>query len=181
MASLDQPRATSLYPQEAHASGGGAGQGHREAGLLMIACFKLFKTAFFLLVGMGVLHLMHRNLSEVILQAAAHLHLDPDGQFVGLLLVHAHLVSGHQLRMAGWLSILYACIAAVEGTGLLLRKTWAEYMTLGLTLAALPWEVVELIRHTGWMRLGLLVVNLLVVVYLLWFLRRHRSMFANAS
>ena len=180
MAPPGNPQVQAAQPAVPYAGGADQPQRSRETGLLLIACFKLFKTVFFLLVGLGVLHLIHRDLSEVILHAASYLHLDADGQIVGLLLLHAHLISGHQLRVAGVLSILYACVAAVEGTGLLLQKTWAEYLTLGLTLAALPWEVVEIVRHTTWLRFGLLAVNLLVVMYLVWFLRRSRSAWSHS-
>jgi uncharacterized membrane protein (DUF2068 family) len=54
----------------------------------------------------------------------------------------------------------------VEGIGLYLEKTWAEYLTLGITASFLPWEVFEIFRKLTVIRVSLLTVNVLVFVYL---------------
>ena len=61
-----------------------------------------------------------------------------------------------------------------SAAGLLMEKEWAEYLTLGLTVAFLPWELYELARHPDWFRLGLLLINLAVLWYLVWLLRRKK-------
>jgi uncharacterized membrane protein (DUF2068 family) len=161
-------------PPDAAGEGAQAGQRHhRERGLLLIALFKLGKAIFFFLVGLGALHLIHRNLGDLTMHIASWLHFDPEGKFVDMLEDRADLVSGHQLRQVGGLSILYSAVALTEGYGLIREKVWAEYLTLTLTLCALPWEIFELVRRANWSRWSLLVTNLLVVVYLLWLLRRN--------
>jgi uncharacterized membrane protein (DUF2068 family) len=57
---------------------------------------------------------------------------------------------------------------------LVLEKVWAEYLTVGVTMAFLPWEIYEIARRLDWLRVGLLVVNLVVLAYLVWWLRRNR-------
>ena len=143
-------------------------------GLLVIGVFKLSKTMFFLAVGIGALHLIHSNLGELLLRTTQVLHLDPEWHFVEVLQDKVDLVTGHQLRDAALLSCGYALVCLVEGVGLLMQQTWAEYLTLILTTAALPWELFELVRHATPMRGGLLIVNLAVLAYLLWFIRWHR-------
>jgi len=59
--------------------------------------------------------------------------------------------------------------------GLFLEKVWAEYLTLSLTVMFLPWELYELLRRPDWIRLGLLLINLLVLAYLLWILDRKKK------
>jgi uncharacterized membrane protein (DUF2068 family) len=54
----------------------------------------------------------------------------------------------------------------VEGIGLYLEKTWAEYLTLGITASFLPWEVFEIFRKLTVIRVSLLTVNVLVFLYL---------------
>jgi len=39
----------------------------------------------------------------------------------------------------------------------------------------LPWELYELARHPNWFRLSLLVINLVVLGYLVWLLRRKKT------
>ena len=79
------------------------------------------------------------------------------------------LISGHQLRQVSLLTCGYALLSLVEGTGLVLEKTWAEYLTLTLTICFLPWEVFELIRDATPARWSVLITNMLVLAYLLWF------------
>ena len=55
----------------------------------------------------------------------------------------------------------------------MLEKRWAEYFTVTLTSLALPLECYELYKEFTPLRVGLLIVNLLVVVYLVWLLRRQ--------
>jgi uncharacterized membrane protein (DUF2068 family) len=55
-----------------------------------------------------------------------------------------------------------------------LEKAWAEYLTVGATVSFLPWEVYEIARRSDWVRVGLLVVNLVVLAYLVWWLKRNR-------
>ena len=55
-----------------------------------------------------------------------------------------------------------------------MEKVWAEYLTVGVTASFLPWEMYEIVRRLDWLRVGLLVVNLVVLAYLLWWLRRNR-------
>jgi uncharacterized membrane protein (DUF2068 family) len=43
-----------------------------------------------------------------------------------------------------------------------------------VTTAFLPWELYEIVRRPDWIRVCLLVVNLIVLAYLLWWLRRNR-------
>jgi uncharacterized membrane protein (DUF2068 family) len=46
-------------------------------------------------------------------------------------------------------------------------------LTVAVTISFLPWEVYEIIRRLDWLRVGLLVTNLIVLAYLLWWLRRN--------
>jgi uncharacterized membrane protein (DUF2068 family) len=103
------------------------------------------------------------------------LHRDPDGRFAAMLMDKADLIGGHQLRQGALLSFLYAGLCVVEGTGLMLHKGWAEYFTLILTAGAMPVETFELWERFEWYKVGLLAINVLVLAYLLWVLKRKRE------
>jgi uncharacterized membrane protein (DUF2068 family) len=148
--------------------------GKRERGLLLVGLFKLSKAIFFTALGAGALHLVHRNIGDLVMRIVDALPVDPEGRLVSLLMDKADLIDTRHLRQAGVLSCLYAVVCVVEGTGLMLEKTWAEYFTTFLTAAALPWEIYELFAHFSGFRVGLLLVNLGVLGYLLWFLKRKR-------
>ncbi|MFC6646930.1 DUF2127 domain-containing protein [Granulicella cerasi] len=159
-----EPVATPTHP----------GVDHHDRGLLLVALFKLAKALFFVGVGVGALHLVHRDVGEVAMRVASLFRLDTEGPVVRFMLDRADLISGHQLRRTALFSILYAGVCLVEGFGLYKEKTWAEYFTITLTVLALPWEFFELFRDPTAFRAGLLALNLLVLGYLLFVLRRMR-------
>ncbi len=66
-------------------------------------------------------------------------------------------------------------MCVVEGVGLLMRKVWAEYFTVVLTVLALPYECYELWREVTSLKMSLLGLNLVVLAYLVWVLRRKRG------
>jgi uncharacterized membrane protein (DUF2068 family) len=143
-------------------------------GLVLVALFKLSKAIFFGAMGVGALHLLHRNLGDLVLRLVSVLPFDPEGHFVSLLMDRADLIGNHELRQVGLFSLLYACVCIVEGTGLYLERVWAEYFTIALTILALPWDLWELYREFTLFRLALLILNLAVLAYLVWLIRRVR-------
>ncbi len=103
------------------------------------------------------------------------LRIDPERRFVGIMMAHAGLIDSHEMRRAGILSFLYAAVCVVEGTGLMLEKRWAEYFTVILTASGLPWESYELMERFSPYKVALLVINLVVLLYLLWILKKRRE------
>jgi uncharacterized membrane protein (DUF2068 family) len=146
-----------------------------ERGLWIVGLFKLSKAIFFSAVGAGALHMVHRNIGDVVMRLVEVTRIDPESHFVGLVMDRADLIGHHQLRQAGILAFLYAALCVVEGTGLMLRKSWAEYFTVALTAAFLPWESYELIARFAAYKILFLVVNIVVLLYLLWVLKRKRE------
>ena len=151
---------------------GGETHAVHDGGLLMIGIFKLGKALFFFCVGMGAIHLLHKDLGDEAMRLAIALRFDPESRFTALLLDKVDLIDARHLREIGLATILYSGLALTEGIGLLLEKTWAEYLTLFLTISFLPWELFELARRPSWFRFGLLLINLAVLWYLVWLLRR---------
>ena len=146
--------------------------GHHDRGLWLIGIFKLAKSLFFFCLGIGAFHLMHKDLSDEALRLAHALRFDPESRFTALLLDKVDLIDARRLREISFATFSYSALALTEGVGLLLEKVWAEYLTLVLTVSFLPWEIYELARRPSWFRLSLLLINLAVLWYLLWLLRR---------
>jgi uncharacterized membrane protein (DUF2068 family) len=147
---------------------------HHDRGLLTIGLFKVLESVFFFLVGVGAIHFIHRDLADAALRLAGRLRVDPDGRVVSFVLDRLDAVTAHRLKQIGAATFFYAGLRVTEGVGLVLEKVWAEYLTLGVTMAFLPWELYEIVRHLDWIRVGLLGVNLIVLAYLVWWLRRFR-------
>ena len=88
---------------------------------------------------------------------------------------HIDTITAHRLREIGAATFAYAGLRVAEGVGLVLEKVWAEYLTVGVTMSFLPWELYELARKPDWFRLGLLLINLMVLAYLVWLLQRKKD------
>lgn len=146
-----------------------------DRGLLLIGLFKLAKAILFFGIGVGAIHLLHKDLEDEVLRLAARFKFDSESRFVALLLDKVDLIDAHRLRQISVATFGYSAVALTEGVGLLLEKVWAEYLTLILTISFLPWELYELARRPDWFRLSLLLINLAVLAYLVWLLRRKKN------
>ena len=144
-------------------------------GLVLVGTYKLLEAAFFVAVGTGALHLIHKDVADLVMRLVNALPVDPEGRLVSFLMDKADLINAHDLRRIGAGSFLYAATRVVEGTGLILRKTWAEYVTVVLTALGLPVEIYELIRKAHWLKVVIFVLNVAILVYLLWLLKTHRD------
>jgi uncharacterized membrane protein (DUF2068 family) len=62
----------------------------------------------------------------------------------------------------------YAVMEGAEAVGLWLERRWAEYLTCLATVGFIPYEVYELMKSTTAVKVGALVLNIVVLVYLVW-------------
>lgn len=144
-----------------------------DRGLVLIGGFKLLESVFFFLVGIGALHLIGKDLEDEALKLVTRLRFDPDGRLVGWVLDHVDSITAVRLKQIGIATFSYGALRIIEGVGLVMEKLWAEYLTVGATTIFLPWEIYEICRHLDWIRVGVLVTNLVVLAYLSWSLRRR--------
>jgi uncharacterized membrane protein (DUF2068 family) len=144
----------------------------RDRWIVLIGAFKLAQALLFLLLGIGAIRLLHRDLVGIVEHFIYQLRfINPEGRLVNLILVKVAQIDPHRLRQISAAIFVIAAMDALEGTGLVLEQTWAEFVTLILTASLLPLEVWELVRRVTWMKLGLTVINLAVVVYLVFYVR----------
>ena len=135
--------------------------------LVLIAVYKFLLALMFVAVGVGALRLMHKDIDELISHLGDLLRFNPESRFVNFLYDRASLINDPLLRRIGALAFSYAAISLAEGIGLYLEKAWGEFLTLLITASFLPWEIFEVIHRLTWVRVGLLVVNVLVFAYLI--------------
>lgn len=181
-ARIDSDVQTSTIPQAAPDSAAKAEtRSEHKRGLLLIGLFKLSKATLSIALGVGALKLLHHDFPLVVLHVTDALQIDPESHLVGLLMSKADLVGATQLRHFSLLTFGYAVLCLIEGTGLVMEKRWAEYFTITLTTLALPWECYELYKEWTMVRIGLLIINLAVLGYLAWLLRREHRREAEAA
>jgi len=142
-------------------------------GMTAIAVFKLFKGILLLLVGFGLLELMHADLVTLFSLLLESLHLNADTRLMHALMLKVEALQPHSILIAGAISLGYAALLLTEGIGLWLELWWAAYVTVVSTSALVPFEVYELIERVTLTRIILLVVNLVIVLYLVKQLKQH--------
>ena len=142
-------------------------------GMVAIAVFKLCKGALLLLVGFGLLELMHADIATLFSMLLESLHINADTRLVHALMLKVDALKPHSILIAGLISLGYAALLLAEGIGLWLEVSWAAYLTVVSTSALVPFEVYELIERVTLPRIILLAVNLVIVLYLVKQLKRH--------
>ena len=141
-------------------------------GLRVIAAFKLLKALALVAVGVGALKLLHKDVAAIAEHWINVFQVDPHSHFIDLLLEKLAILDDHRLKELSIGTFIYAGIFFVEGVGLALQKRWAEYFTIITTSSLLPIEVYELARRVSIGRWLALAINLGVVAYLIFELRR---------
>lgn len=143
------------------------------AALRTIASYEAAKGALVLLVGMGLLELIHRDVQKIGESLLRHFHLSPSSHYPRIFLEFAaHLTDGWLWTLAA-ASLLYSALRFVEAYGLWHGRRWAEWLGAAGGAIYVPFEVVELFKKATALRAGSLVLNLLVVCYLVQVLRRR--------
>jgi len=141
--------------------------------LLLIGLFKLVKGIALLIVAIGALRLVHKDVAAIIMHWIDYFRVDPDNRFIHRLIVHALGIHEKQLREISAGTFFYSGILLTEGIGLLMKKHWAEYFTVISTAVFIPLEIYEIYHRFTWVRVGVLLINVAIVWYLVERIRKR--------
>jgi uncharacterized membrane protein (DUF2068 family) len=144
--------------------------------LWLIASFKLFKGLALLALGLATIRLLHKDVSSEIERWADLIRVDPDNFYVHKVFEKLANLDDRKLRELGFGTFFYSALLLTEGTGLLLRKRWAEYFTIIATSSFIPLEIYEIVNRVTLGKIVLLAVNLAVVAYLVYEVRRNPAL-----
>ena len=140
--------------------------------LWLIAAFKLLEALLILVVAVGALKLLHRDVGSVVADWITALRIDPQNEHIHWLLSKLGFLDDRRLKEIGAGSFVYAALRLTEGIGLLFRQRWAEYLVVIATGLLIPLEIHEIFRRVSVPRIAVLAINLAVVWYLIINLRR---------
>jgi uncharacterized membrane protein (DUF2068 family) len=150
--------------------------GESSLGFRLIGTMKLASALLLAAAGFGIFRLLNRDLGDVLEHFASRLHLDPENRLIQELVYRASGIDREHLTLLGAGTFFYAVLEGAEGIGLLLRRRWAEYLTVVATGLLMPLEVYEIAQKPNGLRVAVLVVNVAVLVYLIAKLvQTHRS------
>jgi uncharacterized membrane protein (DUF2068 family) len=144
-----------------------------ETFLKFIIAEKTFIGILFLSLSIGVLGLIDKNLIVLGRQFAATLNLDTDNAYTTLALEKLGLVNNKILVGVSIGGFAYALLNLLEAYGLHRRLRWAEWLTVLATGLLIPFELYEVWHRFTPLRVGVLVLNVAIVIYL----AKHKELF----
>jgi uncharacterized membrane protein (DUF2068 family) len=142
--------------------------------LPVLAVERVIRAALLIGVGLILLTHMHADWADLARRFVGRVGLDPSHNETGRLISHLAGLGPRQAQRDGAIAIGYGALEAVEGYGLLRRRQWAEYLTVVATALLFIPEVQELLKHSTGLKVGALLLNVVIVVYLVIRLVRRR-------
>ena len=119
--------------------------------------------------------LVHKDVATHVEHWLDQLQIHSDNRFVGALLAKLHLIHTKELKQLSALGAGCSALFLTEGTGLLFRQYWAEWLTIIATSSLIPLEVFQLLKQFTAIRLLLLVGNVGIVLFLIYRVLQRRS------
>jgi uncharacterized membrane protein (DUF2068 family) len=99
---------------------------------------------------------------------------NPPGLAIRWLATNTEFITPTMIARVALATVAYAAVESTEAIGLLLRKAWAEWLVILVTISFIPFEVYEIIMRPHPLKGLTLAVNILVLWYLLKRLREKR-------
>jgi len=137
-----------------------------------IAAERAFRAIVLIAVGAVLVSHPHANWASDISHLAQRLGLDPNGNGIRKIIDKVRKITAHEDIVFGTIALAYGALEGTEAYGLWKRRRWGEWLTVVATSLLLIPEVWELAKSATPLKIGGVLVNLLVVAYLLWRLRR---------
>lgn len=137
------------------------------AGLRAVAIFEGAKGVLILLLELGVLALIHKDVGEVAEHVVRILHLNPDRRMASAIVDAASKLTDSKLWAIAAGGLIDAMVRFAVAYGLWNRRVWAEWFALMGGALYLPWEIYEVSERQTPVRWILLAGNVAIVLYML--------------
>jgi uncharacterized membrane protein (DUF2068 family) len=147
----------------------------RHNGIRAIALLEGFKGFLAICAASGLLLLIHEDLHALAVSLVEHAHLNPASRYPRIFIDAAtHLKDSHLVLMALG-AAAYSLLRFVEAYGLYFERAWAELLAAASGAIYVPFEVAELAHRPGWLSIGLLGLNIVIVAVMIRALWQRRS------
>ena len=150
-------------------------------GLRIVAIFEATKGVLVLLVGLELLSIVHRSAQNVGEEIVERFHLNLAHHHPRILSEVLRHLDNSNLRLLAVAALAYSTVRFVESYGLWRMRAWAEWFAILSGGVYLPFEVYELIRHPTTVKAVVLLINIGIVAYLIYFRSSRREEEANRT
>jgi uncharacterized membrane protein (DUF2068 family) len=149
----------------------------RSLGVLrLIAVFKFVKACLVVITGLGLLRFYDATFQSAIHRLIGGLPYAFEQKLLreGLALLSG--MSPKRIQIIAIATFAYAGLFLVEGVGLWRGLHWAEVLTVVATSSLIPVEIYELHRHATLIKVLVIALNVAILAYLVWRLRREAAL-----
>jgi uncharacterized membrane protein (DUF2068 family) len=143
-------------------------------GIRVVAFFEGVKGLLVLLVGFGLFAFIHKDLHAVAVEIVRTFHLNPARHYPSIFIDAFSQLTSTQLWIMAFSALLYSIVRFIEAIGLWLERQWAEWFGLLTGAMYIPIELLEIMREVTPARIAVFVVNVIIVLYLAFIIRRSR-------
>jgi uncharacterized membrane protein (DUF2068 family) len=145
--------------------------------LRLIGLFKIGKACLLLATSYGLYRLLNPELVEHLHDWLNTLTDTFERRLLERALDWLDALGSSRIGSILLVTAIYTAVLLTEGIGLWLRKTWAEWLTVIATASLIPFELWQLFfghHHKPLAVLGATMLNIIIVSYLVYQLRRGR-------
>ncbi len=150
------------------------------AGLRAIATLEALKGLAVLLLAVALIFL-HKHAEDYMEALLFHLHIDVERRIGHALMNAALKISDARLLTILLAAASYTSVRFVEAWGLWHRRVWAEWFALLSGALYLPWEILRIVERPDWERVGVLLINIVIVLYMLTIRVRECGLFQKCD
>jgi uncharacterized membrane protein (DUF2068 family) len=140
-----------------------------------IAAERAFRAFVLLVIGIVLVTHPHTNWASEIQRLIENMGLNPQHNWIRKLLEKIARIGPSHAFIFGLIALGYGALEGAEAYGLWNRRRWGEWLTVIATSLLFIPEVWELSKSATFLKVGALLVNIAVVAYLLWRIRRDRG------
>jgi uncharacterized membrane protein (DUF2068 family) len=138
-----------------------------------IAAERSVRAVLLVAIGLVLITHPHTDWGKTITDLTNRLGFDPRSNGIQRVIAKVRAISPDKYTVFGIIAIAYGVLEGVEGYGLFRRRSWAEYLTVVATSLLFVPEIDEIAKTPTPLKIGALLVNLAVVGYLVFRLRRR--------
>lgn len=140
----------------------------RLSGLRVVAIIEAAKSILILVVGFGLLSLVHHDAARAAEYLIRHVHLNPASKYPHIFIEAARQVTDANLWMLAAMAMSDSIIRGIEAFGLWRGYEWGKWLGVVTAAIYLPFEIYELALHATWLKAAAFLINILIVVYLVY-------------
>lgn len=136
--------------------------------LRTVAVYEAGHGALVLLVGLGLLSLVHHDTRQFAERLMVHAYLNPAAHYPRAFIDVAGKLTDTRILLISGAAAVFALARFIEAYGLWHARRWAEWFAALSSGMYVPIELFELHERASWLSAGALVANIAIVAFMLF-------------